>query len=501
MNFVVSFGDRIVVVGLLIRGWGAGAYSDWATLLAATGLFSLAELGFQIQYGNLLAAAHARGDAAARQRTIGVGLFFYAALAVLLLLPLAAAAAGLDLVKIFRLNRMAGEEAAAVFLLLGATSVFHIARAGLSQIYRGRSEFHRGIFVDSAVSASTIASAVIAASAGATPVVLAAVYLAAELVFGFGGMAFDIIRRYPGTRLVPALPRKAELLAIGGALGFYALVQGLPTVWLNAPVLVTGWLALGGIGLVSFVVQRSLVNFGRNFATMLSVSAGVELAGFVHAGAMAQLARGVEIVARLNATLAGAMTAGFFLFAPAVITLWTGKPQLASLPIVGALILPAIAVAAALPISMLCMYANRPRPPAIALCLQTGLGIPLAYIGGHYWGVFGVALGMAVGETIGSGVILPLLSAPAFQIPYLPLALKCLAISAGTALWGIATGWWFRALLGGSGLAKLILFVLAWGLVGTLPPLFLALPPVARARLQNAVFTSFRYLNGTKSRQ
>jgi hypothetical protein len=72
INFVVSFGDRILLVGLLIRTWGADVYSDWATLLAVAALLGLAELGFQIQYGNRLSMAKTRGDSAAYARTLGV---------------------------------------------------------------------------------------------------------------------------------------------------------------------------------------------------------------------------------------------------------------------------------------------------------------------------------------------------------------------------------------------------------------------------------------------
>jgi hypothetical protein len=493
INFVVSFGDRILLVGLLIRSWGADVYSDWATLLAVAALLGLAELGFQIQYGNRLSMAKTRGDSAAYARTLGVGLFFYASLAAALTLLLIVILFGFDFALIFRLRNLDKVQAGLIFGTLAVTSIIHIGRAALSQIYRSQGEFHRGIVVDSAITALTIAAAVGAAFAGASPLMLAAVYLAAEIALGWGGMSLDITRRYPRVRLWPQLPSRAELTDLRGALTFYALIQGLPVVWLNAPILIISVLALGGSGLVAFVVQRSLVNFGRTLSTMLSVAVGIELATLAYADARPELVRGVEALARLNAALAGALAAGLICFGPVVIGIWTAKPELASLLILAALVLPAIVTAASAPLSMLCMYADRPHTLGMALAVQLGLGVPATLLGGLEFGVVGVAFGVALGEIVGLGIILPLLAARSFHIAYAPLALRCLAISGLVGLWGAAMGWLVVRFTSGWSGPWLIAAILTWSLVGAALPLWLALPKGTRSKF--SVFVRSRIAN------
>jgi hypothetical protein len=325
VSFAVTFGDRIILIGLLIRSWGAETFSDWVTLVAAAGLFSLAELGFQIQYGNRLSQAHARGDATAYARALSVGLFVYGALVAAFLIVLGAIFFTIDITRAFRLSRLSHGAAALVFGTLGVAGILRVARAALSQIYRSRGEFHRGILVDSGVMGLTVCAAALAAFCSAGPVVVALVYLGAEVAFGWGGMGLDITRRYPDLRLWPEVPRRAEWTEIRRTLGWYALLSGLPTAWLHVPVLVLGMLSLGGVGLVSFVVQRSLVNFSRTLSNMLSVAAGIELATLVHKEAYAELNFGVTILARLNAVLAGALAAGLLCFGPAVVAIWTGN--------------------------------------------------------------------------------------------------------------------------------------------------------------------------------
>jgi O-antigen/teichoic acid export membrane protein len=483
LNFVVSFGDRIVLVGLLIRSWGADAYADWATLLATAAMFSLAELGFQIPYGNRLSMAFARGDMVAHGRTLATGIFFYISLVALLASMLAVTLVFVDVAQLLRLRHLDEEQAALVFGILGIFSIFHVGRAALSQIYRGRGEFHRGIIVDSAISGLTIGVAVVAASAGTGPFGLSLVYLAAEFV-GWGAMGLDITRRYPGIYLRPQLPTRAELKDLTRTLSLYAPVQALPIAWLNAPILVVSLLALGGSGLVSFVVQRSLVNFGRTLSYMLSIAVGIELATLALANAPAQLARGVEVLARLNATLAGLLAAGLVSFGPVIIVIWTGRADLASLPTLIALVLPAIVTAASAPLSMLCMYANRPGVLAISLGIQFALGVPAAMLGGMNFGVLGVAVGIALGEIAGSAIALPLLATRAFNISYGPLVLKCLAISSLAFLWGLSTGWLIVRFISDGGVTWLAAALATWGLTGAAPPLFLALPQSARARLR-----------------
>src|SRR5208337_2957082 len=74
LTLLISFADRFLVVGILLRMWGPRVYSEWAVLLSCVGLFSLGELGLNIYYGNVLQKAWASEDRARFQRMISVAM-------------------------------------------------------------------------------------------------------------------------------------------------------------------------------------------------------------------------------------------------------------------------------------------------------------------------------------------------------------------------------------------------------------------------------------------
>src|SRR5258707_11644512 len=74
LSLLVSFVERFVVVGILLRGWGPQIYSEWAVLVSAASMLSLGELGLNIYYGNVLQKAWATADTERFQRTVAIAL-------------------------------------------------------------------------------------------------------------------------------------------------------------------------------------------------------------------------------------------------------------------------------------------------------------------------------------------------------------------------------------------------------------------------------------------
>ncbi len=86
---------------------------------------------------------------------------------------------------------------------------------------------------------------------------------------------------------------------------FWTLTYAASTMWLHAPVLLLSVLGLGGRMAATFVLHRTLVNFGRNFVAMLSTSFGVELTPHAHSGNTAMIERGLTFVGRSVVAMAG----------------------------------------------------------------------------------------------------------------------------------------------------------------------------------------------------
>ena len=179
---------------------------------------------------------------------------------------------------------------------------------------------------------------------------------------------------------------------------WYALTYALPTIWLQAPVLLLSALGLGGPMVVTFVLHRTLVNFGRNFVVMLSTAVGVELTPHVHSGNTAMIERGITLVGRSVAAMGGVMAAGLLTFGASIVQLWTGKSDLFDMATLFWLVLPAIVVAPAIPLLYLAHLADIPKQQAIAQVTQTTVAIALAGPFAASFGAAGVAFAMAAGE-------------------------------------------------------------------------------------------------------
>ena len=66
--------DRIILVGFLIRGWGADVFADYSVIQSASTLLLIAELGIQIYFQNIQQAAFVAGDKTAFRRAAAVHL-------------------------------------------------------------------------------------------------------------------------------------------------------------------------------------------------------------------------------------------------------------------------------------------------------------------------------------------------------------------------------------------------------------------------------------------
>lgn len=489
LSMAVSLGDRFVLAAILLRVWSTDLFADWATLTACASMLGLADLGLVLFFGNRLQRAFSLGDAAGFQRIVGTAAFVYPALALVILTVAGALAALEASVPFLSIRALEVPEAARVLLLLGVIQSLHTAKSAFTQIYRGRGDYARGVIIDAISGLCIVASALLAASQGVGAPALASVYIVAHLIFGWGVLITDLRRRYPELRLLPIRPNAAELRDAGLSMRWYSLSYMLPSIWMQAPVLLLSALGLGGATVVSLVIHRTLVNFGRNFAVMLSVSAGVELAPHVHSADAVAIERGMSIIGRSVAAIGGTLAAGLLIFGAPMIGLWTGKSDLADAATLFWLVAPAVAVAPAIPLLYLAHLSDLPKPQALAQVAQTGVAIALALPLAKSHGAAGVAFAMAAGEVLGVGLLLPMLLTKRLHIAYQRHAILCLAIALATTAWGGAAGKAVEALIGTQGLERLFLGLALWSVLTLAPIGYMLLPAGRRERLLRLVRT------------
>jgi hypothetical protein len=496
LSLLISIGDRFLLTAVLLRMWPTDLFADWTTLMAWSGLLGLADLGFVIFVGNRLQKAFGLGDEVAFQRQVGTAAFIYALLGLLMVAIAALLAVTESASPFVSIRSLNSSEASLALFSLGVMQAVQTTKSAFTQIYRGRGEFSRGVIIDSVSTLCIVVTALAAALVGAGPRMLALTYIVAQLVFAWGILLTDLTRRYPTLRLWPLPPSVSELREAGLAMRWYALTYALPTIWLQAPVLLLSALGLGGPMVVTFVLHRTLVNFGRTFVVMLSTSAGVELTPHVHCGNTAMIERGITFVGRSVAAMGGVMAAGLLTFGASIVQLWTGKSDLFDMATLIWLVLPAIVVAPAIPLLYLAHLADIPKQQAIAQVTQTTVAIALAAPLAASFGAAGVAFAMAAGEIVSIGLVLPILLTRRLGIAYWRHAIQCLPIAFAALLWGGAAGRVIDFAIGTQGWVTLIVCLATWAAV-TVPPITaLLLPADQHKRLKDAARAL--WLNRTK---
>ena len=496
-GFGVTLVDRLVLVAILIRSWGPGIYSDWATLMATVGMFAVAEFGFQTYLGNMLTRADARSRSRAFQRVVDLGLFFYLVLAASLILATIAILILGDLHQL--LNLRAIEAPGAPFLILALYQILRVARGGVAQILRGKGEVHRlmAAEVRSLGGAVILSSAVVLAGAG--PTLVACVYLGCELALGTGWAMAEVRRRHRGVRFSVRRPTVREVRAAGSNLRWYGWLALTNNAMNHLPVLVLAWLGFGGPLLISFVVQRTLVNVTKTCGAALSIALGVEVARARDEGHISDYQDGMSFLARINAAMAALTAAGLLCFGGAVIAFWTGQTGLASHAILLWLLLPLVLTASAIPLQMLSTFGNLPKPQAVSSAAQMLIGLPLAVLAGIRFGVSGVAFGVGLGEILAVGILLPWLSARPLGIAYPKLLGETLLILLGAGLWSGAIGLALAYGLPAANFPQLVGVLALWAALSGGPVLMLSLPPRMRARPANRLASLWSELRAARS--
>jgi O-antigen/teichoic acid export membrane protein len=396
--------DRLVVVGLLLRGWGPETYAGWTLLAAAAGTLSLADLGMSLYFGNVWQEALARGDAARAQRALNVSLFIYFALGLMLALG-GAVALGAGLADVLAPSGLSRAEATRTLALLGAAGVLHVMRGGFAQLYRAHGEFARGVMIDQLATAAILTCGASTAWLDWRPTTLAALYLAVEITCGWGLMLGDARRRFSDLRFRPALPHAADLSALAARLPWLATTQGAQVLLLQAPVLTLGATGAGAEALVSFVLARTMVNFARQIVTMLSIAVGVETAGAHHRGDADAVGGKLAALGRVATAAAVVGSAAILLLGEAFVGLWAGRPGLFDRAAAGWLAAATVIGSTALPVATLLSFVDRQRPVALAAVAQTlvtaAAALPLA----PAHGAAGAAAALFLGECVGATLI------------------------------------------------------------------------------------------------
>ncbi|MBD3760734.1 hypothetical protein [Rhizorhabdus sp.] len=481
-SLAATFAERIVLVGIVVRAWGTPVYADWVLLLAATGMLAMAELGLGIYFGNSWQNADATGDKQRFHRLVGLSLYCYGIVALLMTAGIAGfILLGHGMEKI-TYHSLAPQTSVATFALLSAAQITTIMRGSISQIYRGRGQFARGTLFAVVAQVSYVAVASVLVLVGATVPVVASIYLGSSIAIGIL-MLLDLRRLYPDIVFRPIRPTGGEFREILAFAKWNLILMAMPVAILNGPVLLLGAIGVGSAGLAGFALMRTMSNYMRTLSSMLSLSTTVEIVPLLHRGENERAIKLLLISGRTISAFSGAICAALLLLGRDLVGRWSGQADLFDTGLMFCLAAGAVLSAIAAPIFSLFMLSNQPRPAAISGLFQLVAVLILTVLLSPLQGTLGAATGLLGGELIASCLILPLAARRAFGIkPWHYLGL-CLLIATVAGLWSGMVIVTLRALLTSATPFAFLAEWTAFALFALFPALWWSVPEGQRRHL------------------
>lgn len=488
---ILGFADRFILVGLLVRTWGPDLYADWVVLLAAAGLLALGELGIGIYFGNSWQYAHATGDEGRFARLVRVSISCYALIAIAL--TLAAAIYVLSGHQAPLVKVLPADQSSLVFLLLAGSVITNVMTGSVSQVYRGRGQFARGIMLSLTPFTLFFLIAAPAAYLDVTPLLLAMLHLACYLAGG-AMMVRDIRRRFPDLVLAPTIPERFEVEDIVAHSRWNVVLQGAPVFLLQIPVVMLGAFGVGGGALVGFVMLRTLVNYSRSLASLVSLSTGVEIASLMHRGEGMRVVELSYATGKLLSGLAGALAAALLILGEDFLRLWSGRNDIFDEATMAWLIAGTVLAGSSAPVFSLFMFANKSRPAALAMLAQLALALPACALLARTHGTAGAAAGLLLGEVVAWWILVALAARRHFAInPRRYVGQSTLALLAA-ALWCglILAG--AKGLLGTGTPLQFVACAAIFGTLGLVPAVLTCLPTAQRSAVRQLCVQSMQRL-------
>ncbi|SDR64034.1 Membrane protein involved in the export of O-antigen and teichoic acid [Rhizobiales bacterium GAS113] len=376
----VAMLDRLALTAYLIRFWGTAVFEHWSILLAATSLFTLFDLGFQMHFSNRLTLEAAMGKERVAQfvyrssNTIFLGLAICGALVAVVIFSVSGPRKMLGVRDALSLD---DRWITAALILAIATK---LAMTNLISVYRLHRAFGRGNALASLVDAVRILLVAGLAISGFGPI-SAAIATTFVTVLGFGLLIpADISRRFPDFRMKFDRP---TMLTMEGAFsnGGMFFLQNFPNLAINQlPVLLIGNTASATGVLASFLLIRTLLNFSRLLIFQVVQILGMECARLAAEDRWALLDRLYRHTNLCVAAVSGCLCGGMLSFGRPILTFWTGQPGLYRHDLMLVMIVPLLCVPSSLLANTFLSYSNRPFYPTLGRGLHFCVAVLLFFL-------------------------------------------------------------------------------------------------------------------------
>lgn len=398
--------QQVVLVPILISGWGVRLYEDWIVLFSAVSMLTMIDLGMQIYFGNAMLIAWSRGNLAEYRRHFAVAMGFYASVLVATAAVLAAIAIPLANHLFAQLHVMTGASAMWTAVVLAASTLGLVPFGMLTAVYRAHGDYSRGATIGIVTESLRGLGVCTVALLGGSPLAAALVYLSMAAL-SWAAVVFDQRRTYRERLLSVTLPTRSEAIETVHRSSLYMAPTLATPIVINGPVLLMGFLQSAPGAVVAFTITRTLTGFMRQIVSQFSHPIGAELSRLEASGERAKMRRLFGAAGRFVSGAAG-LLGGFILVAGApFIRLWTHGEIDSEGPLLVIFVVTIILMAPAQVALMMFQYNNRPTVLAVSHGLYAAGTVLLCVLLVGRFSALGAALSVGIAECLSVGFLLP----------------------------------------------------------------------------------------------
>jgi O-antigen/teichoic acid export membrane protein len=398
--------DRFVVSAVLLRIWGVSGFEDWSLLLAAAGMLTMVDLGLQATLGNAYMDAYQKGKKDLFNRLISIGIFLMSVIVATSIVSLVLLTAFDGLTSLIKVSTLNEASASAIFLCLGIATVLQTASGAITPIYRAQGRFPRALIMGAALNVARLVALSAVALSGGSLYLAAIVYLVLTTIWVLLLLPWDVLRNLDSVKLMAAIPNRQEMhYVVTVAPWFFAQVACL-SIMLAFPLLIIAKISAVPGAIAMFLFLRFLSNTSRQVEFAISNSIGIALSqDFASKSNVATIQSVLLRSTRLISVLSGAILGAVMALVEPLFDVWSGNAVQVDLLIAFTFGLGVSLTAPYSSVAQYLTYIGEARLGAIskvvglavAICASVALSVP--------YGLFGVALGLTIGEIAGFGII------------------------------------------------------------------------------------------------
>jgi O-antigen/teichoic acid export membrane protein len=405
---VINLGSRVILVPLSLHAWGANVYGEWLVLSSFVAYLSLTDMGGQLYIVNRLTQAYAQKDDLLFRRVLHTGLALFLILPTTVFLIFVTTISVISPESILQITHTDHQTVVWVIGLLAFQLVFSLPQGILLGVYRAVGLLARGVML-------------------ANLLQILQLFLTAGILWNGGGMVWvagvqiipsflivclaliELNQRFPQLSLFSLKDAHVSLgkTFIKPSLHFLS-IQLSNSFSIQGTILVVGAL-LGSVQVVVFSTIRTMANIMRQLLGLIAHTAWPEMTRLDAERDADKLFILFRAILRTTLLIATAFTIILHYWGSSLYHLWLGQAVAYQQTVMDLLLAYVLQQVFWTACGNILMAINRHHTLSMTVLISSSLAIVFAFLGGHYWGLEGVVIGVIVSDVM----------FPFWYVPYL----------------------------------------------------------------------------------